>query len=175
MMVDFLLGLVYAFGYLGVFLGSLLGSATILLPVPSFILIFVAGSLLNPFAVGIIAGIGSAIGELTSYAVGRGLHYGKNKLSDKRKNKPKGREIFRKNAKWIKRFNVWFHSKYGFVLIVIFAATPLPDDVLGLYCGAIKYNWKKFFAASLIGKIILSLLIAYAGYYGLEFLAGYLS
>ena len=167
MIFEFLVSLVYAFGYLGVFLGSLLGSATIFLPVPSFLIVFIAGSLLNPLAVGILAGIGSALGELTSYFIGRGLHYGKKKLSKK-----KG---IRKNRGWIEKFNKWFRGRYGFALIIIFAALPLPDDIIGLYCGIIRYGWKRFFVASLIGKLVLGILTAYAGFYGLTFLADYLA
>ncbi len=167
MVLEFMLGLVGAFGYLGVFLGSLIGSASIFLPVPSFLFVFLAGKLLDPFLVGVIAGFGSAIGELTAYGVGFGIMYGKKKASKRRKKKA--------DSKWASRISKWFRGRYGFVLIVIFAATPLPDDVVGLYCGAIKYGIKKFFIATLIGKIVLCLALAYAGSYGLGFAVDYFS
>jgi len=167
MVLEFMLGLVSAFGYLGVFLGSLIGSASIFLPVPSFLFVFLAGKLLDPFLVGVIAGIGSAIGELTAYGIGFGFMYGKKKMSKHGKKKA--------GSKWASVVSKWFRGRYGFVLILVFAATPLPDDVVGLYCGAIKYDIKKFFIATLIGKIALCLALAYAGSYGLGFAVDYFS
>ncbi len=168
MVLEFLLGLVHAFGYLGVFLGSLIGSASIFLPVPSFLFVFLAGKLLDPFWVAIVSGFGSAIGELTAYGIGLGIIYGKKKLSKKRKRKKGGR-------KWLEKIKQSFHGRYGFFLIIIFAATPLPDDIIGLYCGAIKYSIRKFFIATLVGKIILGFLLAYSGFYSLDALANYFS
>jgi hypothetical protein len=54
MVLEFLLGLVYAFEYLGGFLGLPKGSATILLPIPSPLIVFVAGKIFDPFLVEII-------------------------------------------------------------------------------------------------------------------------
>ena len=172
MVLEFLLGLVSAFGYLGVFLGSLIGSASIFLPVPSFLFVFLAGKLLDPFLVGVVSGIGSAIGELTAYAVGFGIVYGKARLGGK-KGRKKRRD--KSGEKWFHRINRLFHGKHGFVVILAFAATPLPDDIAGLYFGAIRYDIRKFFLAMLIGKIILGLLIAYAGYFGIGALSDYFS
>ena len=76
-MID-IVGLVHTFGYLGVFLASLIGSATIILPVPSFALVIAAGSQLDPLWVGIISGAGAAIGELTGYGLGYGIYHVKN-------------------------------------------------------------------------------------------------
>jgi len=168
MFAEFLISLVYAFGYLGLFAASVIGSASVILPVPIFLLIFVAGGLLNPLAVGIIAGIGSAIGELTAYAVGFGS---RKLLGKKKKKKPAKAEGA---SEWFRRAETWMHKRGGFVVILIFAATPLPDDVIGIICGGIKYDIKKFFIACLLGKIILSLGIAYAGFYGAQWILSYL-
>ena len=153
---SFLIGLVVSFGYLGVFLASLIGSASVLLPVPSFLIVTAAGTTLNPILVGIVAGLGSAIGELVGYLIGLGLLYGKKKISRKKENK---------YSKLVKK---WFSRKKGPVIIFLFALTPLPDDIVGVICGAIKYDVKKFFVATLAGKIILHIALAYAGLYGLE-------
>jgi len=59
-------------GYPGIFLVNLIGSASIIFPVPSFIVTFTFGGILNPWLVGIFAGFGAAIGELIGYVVGRG-------------------------------------------------------------------------------------------------------
>ena len=167
-MID-IVGLVHTFGYLGVFLASLIGSATIILPVPSFALVIAAGSQLDPLWVGIISGAGAAMGELTGYGLGYGIYHARNKFNQ-RKTKKEKKEL----GGWKKTFNHWFHNRrLGFALIVIFSFTPLPDDILGLFCGATKYDVKKFFLATLIGKIMLGLVLAYAGLLGLEFLERY--
>ena len=185
-MID-IVGLVHTFGYLGVFLASLIGSATIILPVPSFALVIAAGSQLDPLWVGVISGTGAAIGELTGYGLGYGIYHVKNifgeasLLRDSKKlrflrkfNQRKTKKDKKKLGGWKKTFNHWFHNRrLGFALIVIFSFTPLPDDILGLFCGATKYDVKKFFLATLIGKIMLGLVLAYAGLLGLEFLERY--
>ncbi len=160
MVLDFLIGLVDTFGYVGVFLGSLIGSASILLPVPSFLFVILAGKLLNPFFVGILAGLGAAIGELTAYGVALGIL----KLKKQRKKKIK------KERNLLQSLHKWFKGRWGPVIIFIFAITPLPDDIIGLYCGAIRYDIKKFFIATLIGKVLLGLMLAYAGLYGIDFI-----
>ena len=60
------------YGYLGVFIISALSSATILIPAPGWAIVAAMATILNPIYVGIIAGIGSSLGELTGYMVGGG-------------------------------------------------------------------------------------------------------
>lgn len=164
-MIDFFIGLATTFGYLGVFIASVIGSASVILPMPLFVLIFFAGGFLNPFLVGIMAGIGSAIGELIAYAVG----FGSRKIIDRKKRKVKSNLI-----KWFRIGESWMHRRGGFFVVFIFALTPLPDDIIGIICGSIKYDLKKFFIACALGKILLSLGIAYAGYYGVTWVLQYL-
>jgi membrane protein YqaA with SNARE-associated domain len=59
-------------GYVGAFIVSLIASATIVLPAPGLAIIIAMSPSLNPYALGIVAGVGSAIGELTGYAAGAG-------------------------------------------------------------------------------------------------------
>ena len=58
------------YGYPGIFVINLLGNATVALPAPSLAIVSVAGSVLNPYLVGLFAGAGSALGELTGYLAG---------------------------------------------------------------------------------------------------------
>jgi membrane protein DedA with SNARE-associated domain len=161
MVLELLTGLVVTFGYLGIFIASLIGSASILFPVPIFVAVIAAGAFLNPVLVGIAAGAGSAIGEMTSYLLGLA-----------------GEKITIHEKKMWKKYFVlaekWFERHGGFAVIFIFAVTPLPFDIVGLFCGAIKYNIKKFFIANLIGKIIKNIILALVGFYGIGFLAGFL-
>jgi uncharacterized membrane protein YdjX (TVP38/TMEM64 family) len=150
-------GIIYRWGYIGLFFISLITHVTIFFPFPNFIFIFTFGAILNPFLVGAIAALGSTIGESTAYVIGLG---GK-KVLEKRYSK--------KINKMRKTFN-----KYGSVLwIFILAVTPIPDDIGGLFCGIIKYDFKKYFLASLAGKLILSLILAYAGHYSLNWVLNY--
>lgn len=143
-------------GYLGIFIVNFVGSATIFLPFPAFLITFTAAAFLNPWLVGIISGVGSAIGELTGYALGRGG----GKLLDKHQKK-----ILKRTERWTKKHGV-------FPVIFLFALTPLPDDIIGIIAGVIKYDIKYFFLATVLGKIILYTAIAWAGFYGINSIMG---
>jgi len=149
---DFFVSLMEKYGYFGIFLISLTEASTIIFPLPFSIIIFGAGSVLNPLLVGLSAGLGAAIGEFTGYALGFG-----------------GRKVIEKKYKKdIEKTEKLFQKYGGFLVIVLFAATPLPDDIVGLLGGTLKYPLKKFFIAALIGKIILNLALAYAGSLGIK-------
>lgn len=149
--------LAITWGYLGIFLVSLIGNASIILPVPAYMVVIAAGAYLNPWLVGIVAGVGAALGELTGYGVGFG-----------------GRKIVeKKHGKILKKSKLWAEKHGMFFLLVLFAATPLPDDVVGLLAGVIKYNIKKFFTATLTGKVIAHVALAWAGAFGSYLLGGW--
>jgi membrane protein YqaA with SNARE-associated domain len=59
-----------AYGLVGIFLISVLGNATIILPVPVVLTAFVGGSVYNPILVSVITALGPTIGELTGYLAG---------------------------------------------------------------------------------------------------------
>ncbi len=139
-------------GYLGIFLINIIGSATIFFPVPAFAVVFLFGAILNPWLVGIIAGVGAAIGELTGYVLGIG-----------------GSHVLKKrNKKWFDRAKKWSEKRGLFPVIILFAATPIPYDIIGILCGVIKYDLKKFFLATLIGKVVISIILAWAGFYSMS-------
>jgi membrane protein YqaA with SNARE-associated domain len=146
--------LVRDWGYLGIFVISLVSSASIILPVPYFAFVFAAGAVLNPLLVGIAGGLGSAIGELSGYLIGFG---GKHAIKNK-------------HEKLLKKAESWAEKHGFFAVVVFFAATPLPDDIIGILGGALGYNVKKFFVASLIGKLALNLALAFGGFYGYAWL-----
>jgi membrane protein YqaA with SNARE-associated domain len=152
MVIEIFNALVGTYGYLGVFLVSMLGSATIFLPLPSTFVVFFSAAFLNPLLLGLVGGLGAAIGELTGYVLG----FGGKKL------------IERKWKKKLVETEKLFQKHGGFLIILIFAATPLPDDIVGLLGGSLGYPVKRFFLATLIGKIILHLILAYGGYYSLN-------
>jgi len=101
----------------------------------------------------LFAGFGCALGELVGYGIGRGSR----------------KIIIKKYEKSIKKYENWFgDGKVIFPIIVVFAATPLPDDIVGIVCGLFKYDVKKFLIASFIGKLIMNTALALGGYYGIN-------
>jgi len=144
----------------------MIGSASIIFPLPHFLIIIAAGKILDPLLVGLISGVGSAIGELTSYGLAFGIVFGGRKIRKRKKSKHEKRLL--------KKIDMAFKNRWGFPFIFIFAVTPLPFDLIGLYCGAVGYDVKKFFLATLIGKIIISLILAYSGFYGIDLVMAYL-
>ncbi len=52
-------------------------------------------------------------------------------------------------------------KRYGAGAAFVAAATPIPDDLVYIPLGLAKYNPKRFFVATLIGKIVLSYAIVF--------------
>ncbi len=150
-----IISIISGFGYMGAFLSGFLGSSSVFIAIfPSFIVIPLLATQLNPFFVGLLAGIGAGVGQYLHYYIGLG-----------------GRRIISEKTK--KRMDFWRSrlDRYGVLLIIAFAATPLtPDDLLWIPLGMMRYPKTKALAAAIIGKIILNMLYAYAGYFGLSFL-----
>ncbi len=138
------------FGYAGLFLVVFLSSSTVLIPFIAIEpLIFFAGSLLDPVAVGLVAGLAAGLGEMVGYYSGR-----------------LGEKIIFRERKWGPRVDLFKSrfKRFGFFAVFLFAAVPLlPYDVVGLYCGAMKYDVRKFFAATLAGKTVRTLALAIIG------------
>ncbi len=149
-------GVISASGYAGVFVVSMISTATVFIPVPGFLFIITAAAFLNPWLVGIVAGAGMAIGELTGYVIGKGSHHA----------------LKKKDYRWLRRGEKWFEKDRGFLFILIFAATPLPDDVTGILGGMFRYDWRKFLLAAVIGKTLLNLFLALSVFYGIGFFMG---
>jgi len=148
--------LLRSLGLIGLFLASLIANAAIFLVTPVDVIVVIAGSsgLWHPLIIGIVAGFGGALGELTSYLVGLGGI----KLVEKRFEL---KTVFFDYVR--KRLDKW-----GSVFIFFASVTPFPFDFVGIVAGLIKYDWKKFFIALLAGKIVKYSLLAYAGFLGIE-------
>jgi membrane protein DedA with SNARE-associated domain len=77
----------------------------------------------------------------------------------------KGRKIISK--KTLKRMRPFQRlvTKYGAAAAFVAAATPMPDDIIFVPLGLAKYNPKKFFVSTLVGKIVLSYSIVFLYHY----------
>ncbi|MBS7615951.1 VTT domain-containing protein [Candidatus Bathyarchaeota archaeon] len=132
--------------YVGVFLISLIGSLSILFPIPYTVVIFTLGKTLEPLLIAVAAGLGSAIGEFSGYALGWG---GRKAISDK----------YRKKMEFLAKA----FDRYGPWAVFLFALTPLPDDLLFIPLGVMRYKITKVFIPALLGKFLMSLIVAYSG------------
>ena len=56
-------------------------------------------------------------------------------------------------------------KRYGAGAAFFAAATPIPDDLVYVPLGLAKYNPKRFFIATLTGKLVLSYVIVFASHY----------
>ncbi len=151
-----LLDLAARYGLIGFFLASLIANATIFLPLPIELLVFAAGGLklFPPLLLGIFAGAGAAVGETTGYFLGMAGNAAIAKLDPKDLEKIIG---FKKKV-----------EHHGSAIIFVFALLPLAFDLVGIASGLIKFDFRKFFIALLCGKIVRYIVVAYAGFYGIE-------
>ncbi len=143
------------YGYLGAFLICLVCNATIILPVPGFLLLFALGASLNPVLVGLAGATGGTIGEITSYMLG---YSGRGVVENRR--------LYEKLVPWLR--------KWGAMTIFVFAVTPLPFDVMGMVAGLLRFPLWKFALACWFGKVLKYTGIALAGAYGWEAALRYL-
>ena len=138
------------YGYAAVFMVGLVSNATIIFPVPGLAVSSVMGSVFNPWIVGLVGGVGQALGELTGYMAG----YSGHRLVDEN-------PIYKRLVHWMQR--------YGTLTIFILAVTPNPvADVGGMTAGALRFPLWKFLASCTAGKIVKNVIFALAGYYGIE-------
>ena len=152
-MLEALLEQLTQFGYLGVFLISFIGSVSVIFPIPYTLVIFGLGSVLDPIFVAISGGIGAALGEFAGYALG---YYGTSKISEERRRKMD--------------FMLKVFDKYGPLAIFLFALTPLPDDLLFIPLGIMRYSFVKAFIPAIIGKTLMTFIVAYSGQQSIEFI-----
>lgn len=140
-------------GYMGVFLLALIGSSTVILPIPHLAFTFTMGALFNPWVIGLSAGIGDAFGELTGYMAGFALE----DIADKY-------ELYKKMESWM-RAN-------GDLTIFLLSVIPMPFfDLAAMAGGLLGYPLWRFMLATWCGKTIKAIVAAWGGYYGLTWMA----
>jgi membrane protein DedA with SNARE-associated domain len=67
-------------------------------------------------------------------------------------------------------FMVKVFDRYGFFAIFFFALTPLPDDLLFIPLGIMRYKFVKAFVPSFMGKLLMSFILALSGRLSIEFI-----
>jgi membrane protein YqaA with SNARE-associated domain len=124
-------------GYLGLFVATFIASATFFLPLPGLAVVFTAATVLSPPWVALVASLGSSLGELSGYYMGR---FGVTGLIKSRL------ELYSKAERWMQR--------YGAFAVWFFAAFPLfIFDVVAVAAGAFRLPVWKFLLAIWLGRL----------------------
>lgn len=145
-----------AYGYPGIFLIALLANATVLLPAPGVAVIYAMGAIFNPFGVGLAAGAGGALGELSGYFAGFSGQAVVERM-----------DVYNRIKPWV--------DKYGGWAILVLSAIPNPFfDVAGIAAGIAKMPLVTFLAFTGVGQLIKMTMFALAGHYSISFITNFL-
>lgn len=137
----------------GIFLLCFIGSASPVIPIPyTAIILVLATSIpsLNLVEVAVWGGLGSGLGQTTSWIMGKYL----------------GRGV--KSPKYEKRLKVLsaLTRKYSIIVsfaVFVFALTPLPDSILFIILGTINYNLVYVLVPAILGKTAMIYIIGFFG------------
>lgn len=131
-------------GLVGVFLAAMLSHLTVVardMFVPLFLPL---APYYHPIILGTAAGMGGAIGEVSTYMLGWGVAESmeSSKTDDRL-------------ARWINKYGIW--------AVLLVAATPLPDTPIVILAGSRKLPFRRLLAAEIVGKSALYSLGAVIG------------
>ncbi len=146
-----------AYGYVGAFLISILGGATIIVPVPMLAVIFALGRVMEyTWLVGIANGLGETVGALIIYMTGYG---GGSAIYSRTHGRLQS--AYEKLVKLMER--------RGWLILFVLAAVLNPFFYpAALAAGALRFGAKRYLLITCAGKIIKGMTVAYAGYWGLR-------
>ncbi len=145
-----------AFGYPGIFLIALLANATILLPAPGVAVIYAMGAIFNPLGVGVAAGLGGTIGEISGYLAGFSGQAVVERM-----------DVYNRIRPWV--------DKYGGWAILVLSAIPNPFfDIAGIAAGIAKMPLATFLIFTGIGQFIKMTLFAVAGHYSISLISNFM-
>ena len=137
-------------GYLSLTLVNFFGSLVPFVPLPGFLLLATmsVGTQYDLHILALLSAISATIAKQIIFY----LSYGGRKIINE-----KTRKRMRPFERLIKR--------YGAAAAFFAAATPIPDDLVYVPLGLAKYNPRRFFIATLTGKIVLSYVIVFISHY----------
>lgn len=137
-------------GYLSLSLVNFFGSLIPFVPLPGFLLLATmsVGDQFDLHVLALLSAITATIAKQIIFYVS----YGGRKIINE-----KTRKRMRPFERLVKR--------YGAGAAFFAAATPIPDDLVYVPLGLAKYNPKRFFIATLTGKIVLSYVIVFISHY----------
>ena len=146
--LQFLLDLAKAYidqyGFPAIFVISLLSSLIIFVPIPYFVPLAVAALQLDPTLVALTSTIGAVIAKVIIFRVS---YYGGKIVNDKTRKRMRPFEIL--------------VSRYGWLASFLAAATPIPDDLIYIPLGFVRYSLWKFTVSLFAGKFLLTFAMAW--------------
>ena len=153
------------YGYVGGFIISALGGATVVVPVPMMAVQFALGGVLNPLFgaefmapvfVGVVCSLGETMGALTIYFTGYSS----------------GTPFAHAGAGRIQRAYLrlmGLMERHGSITLFLLSAIINPFFYpAALAAGAVRFSIRRYFLICFAGKTIKCTAIAYAGYFGLR-------
>lgn len=137
-------------GYIGLTLVSFFGSLIPFVPLPSFLLLATmsVGDQFDLHVLAIISAVTATAAKVIVFSVS---YEGRRIIGEK------SRKRMRPFERLVKR--------YGAGAAFFAAATPMPDDLIYVPLGLARYNPKRFFIATLTGKLVLSYVIVFVSHY----------
>ena len=153
--VDWAAAVFESYGLFGLFIVMIIGSSPIPIPV-EFIVVTVIALGAPPIPTALFAGFGASLGGLIGYYIGYGLISATGFIE-------KHRDRLDQAHRWLER--------YGAPAVFIFALTPLPYDAMAIAAGGGKMNLRKFYFATLAGRLLRYLFVAEVGYGALKYLS----
>jgi len=137
-------------GYLSLSLVNFFGSLVPFIPLPGFLLLatMAVGDQFDLHILALLSAVTATVAKQIIFYVS----YGGRKIINE-----KTRKRMRPFERLVKR--------YGAGAAFFAAATPIPDDLVYVPLGLAKYNPKRFFIATLTGKIVLSYFIVFISHY----------
>ena len=138
-----------------IFLVSMISHMTIVARDMFLPMLLSLSSSYNPLLLGIFAGWGGALGDVSSYFLGWGI-------GESVRDKQEGNEDHL--TRWIKRYGLW--------AVLLFSVTPLPDTPILILAGSSQLSFKKLLLVEGIGKTALYSLGAFVGSFVMEDLTG---
>jgi len=148
-------------GYVGLTMVNFFGSLIPFVPIPGFLLLATmsVGDEYNIHILAILASLAATGAKQIIFTVS----YGGRRILN---------ESTRKRMKPFERLV----KKYGAAAAFVAAATPMPDDLIYIPLGLAKYNPKRFFVATLSGKLVLHYVIVLSSHFvGLSLIEPYLA
>jgi len=137
-------------GYLGLVLVNFFGSLIPFIPLPAFLLLasMSVGDHFNLHVIALLSALSATVAKQIIFYIS---YQGRRIINEKT------RKRMRPFERLVKR--------YGAAAAFFAAATPIPDDLIYVPLGLSKYNPKRFFVATLTGKIVLSYSVVFISHH----------
>jgi membrane protein YqaA with SNARE-associated domain len=139
------------YGYIRIFGISLLAGIVVFVPVPSTLLVFTLGAVLNPVLIGLVAGAGETIGSMGAYVTGYSSMSAFHTMDN---------EVMDNFRKWLKTRG----ALSVFAMSAIFNPLFYPFTAIA---GMMHFGWWRFLMLCMAGKTVKNMLVAYTGLLGI--------